>query len=559
LRQYQIQECVEIERILTELSVLLSPYTKEILQNDFVLAQLDFIQAKARLAKIRKSVIPSISAENKVNLHHARHPLIDSAAVVSNDLVIGADYQTLVITGPNTGGKTITLKTFGLLQIMAQSGLAIPAAEGSTVGIFTEIFADIGDEQSIEQNLSTFSSHMTNIVNILTVIDDKSLVLLDELGAGTDPQEGAALAIAILDAMHAKGKLIMATTHYPELKAYGYNRMHAMNASMEFDVKTLSPTYRLLIGVFGRSNAFDISKRLGLDEQIIAKARNLIDVGSQKVDKMVLDLEEQRKRVEIDHLSLQKNLKKSESLLFDLQKGYQNFLQKRERELEKARNNASEIIKKAEEKSGKIIQDLRKMQRKANHSVVKEHELIAAKSQLNNLKYKNELLSENKVLQRGKKFKDFKVGDEVIVTTYGQRGTLIEKLSTKEWAVQVGILKIAVNSEQLALVKSEKQRKAKIIQIKPSVRSSDHDFAHCINSQLDVRGKRYEEALIAVDRYLDQALLASFSQVTIVHGRGTGALRKGITKMLQSDLRVKNFGFAPGNAGGDGATIVLLE
>jgi DNA mismatch repair protein MutS2 len=558
LRQYQTQERIEIKRILAELSALLFPYTKEILQNDFVLGQLDFIQAKARLAKIQKSVIPSISAGNKVSLRQARHPLINQAMIVPNDLVIGDDYQALVITGPNTGGKTITLKTFGLLQIMAQSGLAIPVAEDSTVGIFTEILADIGDEQSIEQNLSTFSSHMTNIVAILEVIDDKSLVLFDELGAGTDPQEGSALAIAILDAVRTKGSYVMATTHYPELKAYGYNRARTINASMEFDVKTLSPTYRLLIGVPGRSNAFEISKRLGLDKKVITKARSLLDTESQKIDKMVLDLEQQRKMAEADYLSLHKNLKKSEKLLFDLQEGYQEFLVKREKELQKAYNKASKMIKEAEDKSEQIIQEIRDMQKRANHSVVKEHELIAAKSQLSDLKHK-ELLAKNKILQKAKKAKNFKVGDEVVVTTYGQRGILVKKLSAKEWVVQVGILKMTVNLEHLVPAKSEKPKKKKMVQVKPSVRSIGQNFAHSVSSQLDVRGERYEDALIAVDRYLDQALLASLSQVTIVHGKGTGALRDGITKMLRLDSRVKSFSFAPGNAGGFGATIVRFE
>jgi DNA mismatch repair protein MutS2 len=559
LRQYQAQERLEIERILAELSALLSPYTKEILQNNFVLGQLDFIQAKARLAKIQKSVIPNISVENKVNLHQARHPLIGQTVIVPNDLVIGEDYQALVITGPNTGGKTITLKTFGLLQIMAQSGLAIPVAEDSTVGIFTEIFADIGDEQSIEQNLSTFSSHMTNIVMILEAIDDKSLVLFDELGAGTDPQEGSALAIAILDAVQSKGSYVMATTHYPELKAYGYNRARTINASMEFDVQTLSPTYRLLIGVPGRSNAFEISKCLGLNEKVITKARSLLDTESQKIDKMVLDLEQQQKMAEEDYLLLHKNLEESEKLLFDLKEGYQDFLLKREKELQKAYNKASETIKEAEDKSEQIIQEIRDMQKRASHSAVKEHELIAAKSQLSNLKREKEFLSKNKVLPKAKKLKNFKVGDEVVVTTYGQRGILIEKLSVKKWVVQVGILKMKVSLEHLVSAKSEKSKKKKTVQVKPYVRSSTQDFAHSVSSQLDVRGERYEDALIAVDRYLDQALLASLSQVTIVHGKGTGALRDGITKMLRSDSRVKSFSFAPGNAGGVGATSVSFE
>src|SRR5699024_7957847 len=259
LRQYQIAERDEISRILSELSAELVPYRHDILNNAYVIGKMDFMNAKARLAKNLKAVVPQLDKKNEVYFKQARHPLLDQDKVVANDILIGADYQAVVITGPNTGGKTITLKTLGLLQLMAQAGLPIPAAEDSRMGIFDEVFADIGDEQSIEQNLSTFSSHMTNIVSLLEKVDDRSLVLLDELGAGTDPQEGAALAIAILDELGTKQSYVIATTHYPELKVYGYNRAKTINASMEFNVDTLSPTFHLLIGVPGRSNAFEIS------------------------------------------------------------------------------------------------------------------------------------------------------------------------------------------------------------------------------------------------------------------------------------------------------------
>ena len=289
LRQQQIAERTEIERILAELSAELVAPRKDILHNAYVLGRFDLMNAKARFAKALKAIVPTINAQNHVYFKQARHPLLDQEKAVANDLMIGEDFQAVVITGPNTGGKTISLKTLGLLQLMGQTGFPLPVAEESEMGIFAEVFADIGDEQSIEQSLSTFSSHMTNIVSILDKIDEHSLVLFDELGAGTDPQEGAALAIAILDAVGAKSAYVMATTHYPELKIYGYNRSNTINASMEFDVDTLSPTYRLLIGVPGRSNAFEISRRLGLDSMIIDSAKQIIDEESQDLNEMISD------------------------------------------------------------------------------------------------------------------------------------------------------------------------------------------------------------------------------------------------------------------------------
>ncbi len=554
LRQQQIAERQEIERILAELSNELAPYQNEILHNAWLLGKLDFIQAKARYGHEIKGTVPKISPKNHVLFYQARHPLIDAEKVVANDIQIGKEYQAVVITGPNTGGKTLTLKTLGLLQMMGQSGLVIPADENSQIGVFDEIFADIGDEQSIEQSLSTFSSHMTNIVEILAHLDHKSLVLFDELGAGTDPQEGAALAISILDEVGAKSAYVMATTHYPELKIYGYNRASTINASMEFDIDTLSPTYRLLIGVPGRSNAFEISKRLGLTDSVIQEAKQIIDGESQDLNEMIADLENQRKMTETEYLEVRHHVEEAEILHQDLQKMYEHFFTERETELKKAKKKANEIISAAETNAEKIIADIRKMQLESGQQGgIKEHQFIHAKTQLSDLHHDESNLTKNKVLQKAKKQKEMKPGDEVIVEAYGQRGTLIKKIGD-QWQVQLGILKMNVVEAEMTLVAPEKE--APLRHTVTAVRKGN---STPVATQLDLRGKRYEEALAEVDHYLDAAILAGYTQVTIVHGKGTGALRQGITDYLKKHRSVESYAFAPNNQGGNGATIVSFK
>lgn len=553
LRQHQIAERNEIERLLSELSAELVPHRNDILHNAYVIGKFDFANAKARFGKELKAVVPEISEANHIYFKQARHPLLDQEKAVPNDIMIGEDYQSIVITGPNTGGKTITLKTLGLLQLMGQSGLPIPVGEESRMGIFDEVFADIGDEQSIEQSLSTFSSHMTNIVSVLEKVDSHSLVLFDELGAGTDPQEGAALAISILDALGSKSAYVMATTHYPELKVYGYNRAGTINASMEFDVDTLSPTYRLLIGVPGRSNAFEISKRLGLDQAIIDEAKHIMDGESQDLNEMIADLENRRKMAETEYLEVRHYVDESERLYKELKDAYGYFFDEREKEMAKARKKANELVSEAQEQAEAIISDIRKMQlTSGNQGGIKEHQLIDAKSKLSQLHQEETRLEKNKVLKKAKEQKQLKTGDEVIVNTYGQRGTLIRKIGSQEWQVQLGILKMAVNENDMTPVAPEKEPKQRVTAVRSS--QSSH-----VPSQLDLRGKRYEEALAEVDQYLDAAILAGYPQVTIVHGKGTGALRTGITEYLKSHRSVSGFEFAPGNQGGNGATIVKFK
>ncbi|MBC2014539.1 endonuclease MutS2 [Listeria welshimeri] len=545
----QAKEKQEIERILAEISASLAGWINEIHHNTFILGRYDFIFAKARFGKAMKAVTPHLSDAGIVHLIAARHPLLDAANVVANDIYLGEDFTTIVITGPNTGGKTITLKTLGLLTLMAQSGLQIPAQEDSTIAVFEHVFADIGDEQSIEQSLSTFSSHMTNIVSILEKVNHKSLILYDELGAGTDPQEGAALAIAILDASHEKGASVVATTHYPELKAYGYNRVHATNASVEFNVETLSPTYKLLIGVPGRSNAFDISRRLGLSENIITEARSLVDTESADLNDMISSLEEKRNLAETEYEEARELARGADALLKDLQKEITNYYQQKDKLMEQAREKAANIVTKAEVEAEEIIHELRTMQLNGAAGI-KEHELIDAKTRLGKAKPK----TINKTIPQAPKQKPhvFQVGDNVRVLSLGQKGTLLNKISDKEWNVQIGIIKMKIKTTDLEYIQPETPKKQRII---TSVHSSDSPA----KSELDLRGERYEDALQKVDKYLDEALLAGYSQVAIIHGKGTGALRTGVTEYLKNHRMVKSIRFGAAAEGGNGVTIVEFK
>ncbi|MBC1824146.1 endonuclease MutS2 [Listeria seeligeri] len=545
----QAKENQEIERILAEISASLAGWIKEIHHNTFILGRFDFILAKARFGKAMKAVTPHLSDDGVVRLFAARHPLLERDKVVANDIYLGEDFTTIVITGPNTGGKTITLKTLGLLTLMAQSGLQIPAQEDSTIAVFEHVFADIGDEQSIEQSLSTFSSHMTNIVSILAKVNHKSLILYDELGAGTDPQEGAALAISILDASHAKGASVVATTHYPELKAYGYNRAHATNASVEFNVETLSPTYKLLIGVPGRSNAFDISRRLGLSETIITEARSLVDTESADLNDMISSLEEKRNLAESEYEEARELARGADALLKDLQKEISNYYQQKDKLIEQASNKAATIVEKAEAEAEEIIHELRTMQLNGAAGI-KEHELIDAKTRLGKAKPK----TINKTIPQAPKQKPhvFKNGDNVRVLSLGQKGTLLNKINDTEWNVQIGIIKMKIKTTDLEYIQPEKPKKQRII---TSVHSSDSPA----KSELDLRGERYEDALQKVDKYLDEALLAGYPQVAIIHGKGTGALRTGVTEYLKNHRMVKSIRFGAAAEGGNGVTIVEFK
>ena len=550
LREYQIQEKREVERILWELSQKLMPYTNSLHQNHYVLARLDVVNAKALYAHELKATEPIIDANNYVALWQAWHPLLDREKAVANDIILGEEYQAIVITGPNTGGKTILLKTVGVIQLMAQMGLYIPAGENSRVGIFTEIFADIGDEQSIEQNLSTFSSHMSNIVSILKQINDKSLLLIDEIGSGTDPQEGSSLAIAILDYIASKQSYVIASTHYPELKAYGYDRPKTINASMEFDGDTLQPTYQLLLGVPGRSNAFDISKRLGLPSIIIDQARGLLSEEDQDLNAMISDLEQKRRRAQRDADKMRHQLELSTQLLADLQRETEQFQANKARLLEEAKERANTLIEQSQDDADKILSEIRELQLRSKQSTVKEHEMIEKKTALKDLKHE-QALKKNKVLRKEKAKKALQVGQSVEVLSFGQRGTLVEKVNDQEWVVQMGIIKMKIAVEDLSPIAEAQEAKQQVI-VK-SARSSH------VSSELDLRGKRYEEAMKDLELYLDAAILANYPRVTIIHGRGTGAIQQGVHKVLRSHRSVASFEFAPMNTGGNGATIVTFK
>ena len=539
-------ERYEIQRILQELSDLFRPHAAEIANNAWIIGHLDLVRAKVRFMQETGAVVPDLSEEQDIQLLSVRHPLIENA--VANDLYFGPDLTEIVITGPNTGGKTIMLKTLGLAQIMAQSGLPILADKGSRVGIFSQIFADIGDEQSIEQSLSTFSSHMTNIVSILEQVDSESLVLLDELGAGTDPQEGAALAIAILEDLRLRQIKTMATTHYPELKAYGIETDWVENASMEFDTDSLRPTYRFMQGVPGRSNAFEIARRLGLSEVIVGHAQEQTDTDSD-VNRIIERLEEQtlesRKRLDNIREVEQENLKFNRAL----KKLYNEFNREKETELNKARLEAQEIVDLALSESESILKNLH------DKSSLKPHEIIEAKAQLKKLAPETVDLSKNKVLKQAKKNRAPKVGDDILVTSYGQRGTLVKQLKDGRWEAQVGLIKMTLEEQEFNLLKAEKEQQPKRKQVNVVKRANTAGP----KARLDLRGKRYEEAMEELDAFIDQALLNNMAQVDIIHGIGTGVIREGVTKYLRRNKHVKSFGYAPQNAGGSGATIVIFK
>lgn len=545
MTQLLADERHEIARILKELSQMLRPHSRALANNAWLLGHLDFVRAKYHYFVNNKATIPKISKDKNIQLLNVRHPLLKNP--VANDLHFADDLAVIVITGPNTGGKTIMLKTLGLAQLMGQSGLPILADEGSKIAVFDAIYADIGDEQSIEQSLSTFSSHMTHIVDILEESNSNSLVLFDELGAGTDPQEGASLAMAILEQLRLTNIKTMATTHYPELKAYGIESDYVENASMEFDSQSLKPTYRFMQGVPGRSNAFEIARRLGLAETIVKEAEQMTDTDSD-VNRIIEELERQTlsSRRRLDHIREveQENIKFNRAV----KKLYHEFSLAKDKEIEKASQEAQAIVELALTESEEILS---KLHEKAE---LKPHEIIEAKSKLKSLVPQRDL-SKNKVLKKAKKLREPRIGDDIIVSAYGQRGTLIGQVKGNKWEAQVGLIKMTLKEDEFQLVKVEaeaqKPKKQSINMVKKANQNGPR-------ARLDLRGKRYEEALQELDAFIDQALVNNMSQVDIIHGIGTGVIREAVTKYLRRHKHVKSFAYAPQNAGGSGCTIATL-
>ena len=550
IQRLKVKEKVEIERILLELSAKVQEVAHDLFVLVQILGDIDVILAKGKFGQANKCTKPKMNQEGFIRLVRARHPLIPIEEAVPNTIEFGRDITAIVITGPNTGGKTVTLKTVGLCTLMAQAGLPVPALDGSELAVFDQLFADIGDEQSIEQSLSTFSSHMVNIVDILGKFDARSLVLFDELGAGTDPQEGAALAISILDEVVGRGARIMATTHYPELKAYGYNRPGVVNASVEFDIETLSPTYRLLIGVPGRSNAFEISKRLGLKDSIIQQARSFTGSDRHEVEAMIASLEESRRRSEREADEAHALLEEAQTLHEQLEERIRTYDEKKEALEKKAKEKARKIVDEAKVETEKVIAELREMRANAS-KVVKEHELIEAKKKLDAA-----APQENQVLKKQAQIREraqnLKIGDEVKVLSYGQKGTLVEKVSDMEWVVQIGILKMKLEESDLQYVKPEKEKQTVVM---TNVKNRN---GH-VKLELDLRGERYEEAILRTEKYIDDALLANYPRVSIIHGKGTGALRQGIQNYLKGHKRVRSFRYGEAGEGGFGVTVVELK
>ena len=543
----KMKEQREIEKILRELSQEIHVYGHEIYVNVEQLCILDGIFAKGNFSRETHCSKPVLNQDGQIYLKNVVHPLIDAKVVVGNDLIFSPETAAVVITGPNTGGKTVLLKTLGLSVLMMQSGLHIPAEEGSTLTVFEHVLADIGDEQSIEQSLSTFSSHMVNIVKILEYANHSSLVLFDELGAGTDPQEGAALAIAILEEMRVRGAKVFATTHYAELKTYAFETIGIENASMEFNVETLSPTYRLQIGTPGKSNAFEISKRLGLDESILDRAKTELSDEANQLENMIISLQAAKERAEENERLMKEAKSDAEKYRRRMEREWQALEKEKDHLRLKAQVEIRAEMEKAQKEAKEIISELQLMKQLGAEGF-KEHELIEMQSQLK--KAQNTLDKKPKTAPVKQASRKLAIGDEVKVHSLNQKGTLAEKVNEKEWMVQIGIMKVKVNVQDLEKLKSNPVQKE--IRSTSTVKSANRK----VTTQLDLRGQRYEEAMHQLERFIDQALLSNYPVATIIHGHGTGALRKGVQDYLKRHKRVKSFRLGGQGEGGLGVTVV---
>ena len=552
LRTLEAQEKVEIERILYELTSECTRFSSDLLDSFEAICSISIIFAKAEFSLSYDCCEPVINNDRYLRLNEARHPLLDKKKVVPTNIYLGKSFTTLVITGPNTGGKTVTLKTIGLLSLMAQSGLHIPAKDGSTLPVFDGILADIGDEQSIEQSLSTFSAHMVNIVDILTRYSANSLVLFDELGAGTDPVEGAALAQTILETITERGALCAATTHYAELKAYALDAKNVTNASCEFDIKTLKPTYRLMIGMPGRSNAFAIARKLGLSEGIINRANSKINKETQSFEGLIGKLEEDRIELETQKAHAKK-LKEKAQAMFDVsEKQRLEFNKRIEEEGEKAEEKARELLQRARESADFVFNQLQEIQRKKDAENFKE---LLAKSQDEVRKALGIAEINNKIGEKieaeYKPPRDFVKGDNVTIASLGKQG-VIDKIDGEKVTVLIGSARFNTKLKELRLITEKKEEKNKSTARTPRKMME-------AKSEVDVRGLIGDDAIFVVDKFLDDGILSGLVNVRIIHGKGTGALRKVLWDYFRHDKRVKEFRMGTFGEGDSGVTVVTLK
>lgn len=545
----------EIEKIIAELSSFCGGYAESIEENTKIIYELDFIFAKAKLSVKQNAIEPKLNDKGYISIKKGRHPLLDKDKVVPVDIYLGDEFDTLVITGPNTGGKTVSLKTLGLFTLMALSGLHIGAADSSEISFFTDVFADIGDEQSIEQSLSTFSSHIVNLVGILKKVNDKTLVLADELGAGTDPTEGAALAVSILEFLREKGAKVAATTHYSELKMYALSTEGVENASCEFDIKTLSPTYKLLIGVPGKSNAFAISKRLGLDDSIIERANRHITEDNAKLEDVLVRLEENRQRSEHQKSKADALMRDARAMMDKAKKAQRDADIKTKKQIEEAKIEALRIIESTKEESQKVLKELREIK---NLPSVKEAQDAINKSR-DSLKEQSDKVSgsgkaEKKVNRRVPK--NLKEGETVKILSLDNEATVLSAPdSAGNLMVQAGIMKIKVNVKDLVRVKQENEFKEPTKSKMTYAGGKTKDA----KTEIDLRGMMSDEAIMVVDKFIDDSLMASLKTITIIHGKGTGALRSAVTDYLRHHRSVESYRAGKYGEGEHGVTVVTLK
>ena len=551
LKQWELKEKQEIERILAALSAEVAPYASQLQENVDRLAELDFIFAKGLLSRDMYAVTPKLNQQGFINIIRGRHPLIPAEKVVPSNLWMGRDFTTLIITGPNTGGKTVTLKTVGLFTLMAQAGLHVPADLGTELAVFEQVFADIGDEQSIEQSLSTFSSHMTNIVKIMHEVTPRDLVLFDELGAGTDPTEGAALAQSILTRLLHIRVRTLATTHYSELKAFALSTKGVENASVEFDVETLRPTYRLSIGVPGKSNAFEISRKLGLPENLIDAAKELLSSESIRFEDVIANAEYHRQVAEKERELAAQAAQETIRLRDEAEKLRKEMEEKRENAMRKAREDAKRVLENARRESESILSDLKRMKKNAS---APDAEAAALRRQLEK---SIDGLSEGLARpmdDAGAPPKTLKPGDRVKILTLGSEGTVLSAPNaTGEVELQAGIMKFKAHISQLRLVRETAPKQ------KASVKTQTGAMTRTVSMECDVRGMALDEALAAVDQYLNEAVMAGLNEVSIIHGKGTGVLRSGIQQHLRRHMLVKEFRLGVYGEGESGVTVVTLK